>query len=120
MVEYAGNLPDSLSNVASQSIYSLKCLKIDNQVYTINSSAIYTLINDRHLFLLIEQIFKIDENYFLNGDVYDFYESEYSTFVLEPTKSKGLYLLGSSDDSDISYDVYDIDNQKFIVPYFWM
>ena len=104
MVEYAGNLPDTLSNVASQSIFSLKCLKIDNQVYTINSSAIYTLINDRHLFLLIEKIFKIDENYFLNGDVYDFYESEYSTFVLEPTKSKGLYLLGSSDDSDISYD----------------
>ena len=71
-----------------------------------------------NFFLLIKQILKIDENYFINGDVHDFYDSEYSTIVLESTGSKGLYLTGSSDDSEICYGVYDINNQKFIVPYF--
>ena len=120
IVEYTGILPDSLVNFEKNSIYSLKCLKIDNQVYTVNLSAIYTLINDAHFFLLIKQILKIDKNYFINGDVYDFYESEYNTIVLEPTGSQGLYLIGSADDSDISYDVYDVNSQKFIVPYFWI
>ena len=46
--------------------------------------------------MLINQILKIDEKYFINGDVHDFHESENSTFVLEPTGSKGLYLIGSA------------------------
>ena len=51
MVEYAGNLPDSLSNIANKSIYSLKSLKINNQIYIVNLSAIYTLINDKFFFV---------------------------------------------------------------------
>ena len=32
MVEFSDNLPDFLSNIAKKSIYSLKCLKMDNQI----------------------------------------------------------------------------------------
>ena len=51
MVEDAGNLLDSPSNIANKSIYSLKSLKINNQIYTVNLSAIYTLINDKFFFV---------------------------------------------------------------------
>ena len=32
MVEFSDNLPEFLSNIAKKSIYSLKCLKMDNQI----------------------------------------------------------------------------------------
>ena len=114
-------LPDPLLNMQNETIFHLSGLVVSNQNYYPGRNGILIFQDSGNCnFLAIENIFKINENYFLHGSLYILTLSDFNTYLLTRTDHKTSYMIGTLSDSDISYEIYQNYSERFIIPYSWI
>ena len=123
-VNYNAALPIEVLRICVQSsdCYSLNGLKINGIKYTVFDSAIFLCKNehDSLIFLVIEKIFNIDNNFYFFGQEYEGILSDFNQVHLQSLNSKlsVKYLVEGLNSS--SYNLYKEAGNFYIVPYYWL
>ena len=99
---------------------SLLGLKMNNQSYYPKKNGMFIFKDTGNFFIQIENIEKQNNNYLIDGTIHDYYLTEFNSCVILATKNKFSYMIGTSDSSDISYEIYYANEEKFIIPYFYL